>query len=62
MFKLDPEGIENGALTIFGEFGSDTHNKPSCASHPEIAVDVSGDYTSDIENAHPVHGVGYRRV
>ena len=23
VFKLDPEGIENGALTIFGEFGSE---------------------------------------
>lgn len=48
MFKLDPEGIENGALTIFGEFGSEAHNK-FVSNHPEIAVDVSGDYTSDIE-------------
>ena len=48
VFKLDPEGIENGALTIFGEFGSDTHTK-FVRNHPEIAVDVSGDYTSDIE-------------
>lgn len=48
VFKLDPEGIENGALTIFGEFGSNTHNA-FVRSHPEIAVDVSGDYTSDIE-------------
>ncbi len=48
VFKLDPEGIENGALTIFGEFGSETHNK-FVRNHPEIAVDVSGDYTSDIE-------------
>lgn len=48
VFKLDPEGIENGALTIFGEFGSEAHNK-FVSNHPEIAVDVSGDYTSDIE-------------
>ena len=48
IIKLDPEGIENGALTIFGEFGSNTHNA-FVRSHPEIAVDVSGDYTSDIE-------------
>lgn len=48
VYRLDAEGIENGALTIFGEFGSETHKK-FLRDHPEIPVDVSGDYTNSIE-------------
>lgn len=48
VFQLDSEYLKNGALTIFGEFGSEAH-KAFVKNHPEIPVDVSGEYTNDIE-------------
>ena len=48
VLSLDTEAVKQGALRIFGEFGGKTH-KAFVKAHPEIPVDVSGDYTSDID-------------
>lgn len=48
VLKLDSESLKNGALTIFGEFGSDAH-KTFLKNYPDISVDVSGEYSNDIE-------------
>lgn len=48
VLKLDSESLKNGALTIFGEFGTDAH-KSFLKNYPDISVDVSGEYTNDIE-------------
>lgn len=48
VYKLDSENLKNGALTVFGEFGSNAH-KSFTKNYPDIPVDVSGEYTSDIE-------------
>lgn len=48
VYELDSENLKNGALTIFGEFGSKAHNS-FVKNHPNIPVDVSSEYTNDIE-------------
>lgn len=46
--RLDAPGVENGALTIYGEGGSDRH-MAVVAEHPEISITQSDDYFSDME-------------
>lgn len=48
VYMLDSESLKNGALTIFGESGSETH-RAVLKQHPELSVDVAGEYTNDIE-------------
>lgn len=48
VYLLNSPSLEKGALRIFGESGSDTH-RAFAKAHPEIAVEVSGDYSSDLE-------------
>ncbi len=48
VYQLDSASVQNGALTIFGEFGSDTHTA-FLKANPDVAVDVSSEYTNDIE-------------
>ncbi|MEG1775256.1 MAG: extracellular solute-binding protein [Clostridia bacterium] len=45
---LDMPGIENGALTIEGEYGSNQHNAV-IAAHPELNITLSSDYHSSLE-------------
>ena len=48
LFALDTDAVKNGALRIFGEFGSDAH-KSFAKNYPDIPTEVGTDYTSDIE-------------
>lgn len=48
IYALDTESVKNGALRIFGEFGSDAH-KSFAKNYPDIPTEVATDYTSDIE-------------
>ena len=48
IYALDTEAVKNGALRIFGEFGSDAH-KSFAKNYPDIPTEVASDYTSDIE-------------
>lgn len=48
LFALDTDAVKNGALRIFGEFGSDAH-KSFAKNYPDIPTEVATDYTSDIE-------------
>lgn len=45
---LDLPGIEKGALTIYGEYGTDGH-RAFLSQHPEIAVTVGAKYYSKLE-------------
>lgn len=47
-YLLNSPSLEKGALRIFGENGSDTHRNFAKA-HPEISVEVAGDYSNDLE-------------
>ena len=47
-YLLNSPSLEKGALRIFGESGSDTHRNFAKA-HPEISVEVAGDYSNDLE-------------
>lgn len=46
---LNQPGIENGALTIFGEYSSNAHNAV-VAAHPEMALTVSDSYYDGMES------------
>lgn len=48
VLELDTDAVNAGALRIFGQFGTETH-RAFVKAHPEIPVDVSGEYTADIE-------------
>ena len=48
LLALDTDAVKQGALRIFGEFGSEAH-KSFAINHPEIPVDVASDYTASIE-------------
>ncbi|MEG1360188.1 MAG: ABC transporter substrate-binding protein [Clostridia bacterium] len=48
VYELDSPTLANGALRIFGEFGTETH-KTFTQNHPEIPVEVSGQLTNSLE-------------
>ena len=48
VYQLDTDAVKNGALRIFGEFGSDAH-KTFSQNYPDIPVEVSDDYTTSLE-------------
>ena len=47
-YLLNSPSLEKGALRIFGETGSEAHQK-FVKAHPEISVEAAGDYASDLE-------------
>lgn len=47
-YALDSDSVKQGALRIFGEFGSDAH-KSFAKNYPDIPTEVASDYTADIE-------------
>ncbi len=49
LYALDTEAVKNGALRIFGEFGSDAH-KSFAKNYPDIPVEVAEDFTTDLES------------
>ncbi len=48
-YALDTEAVRKGALTIFGEYGTDAH-KSFAKNYPDIPTDVAGNYQSDLES------------
>ena len=49
LFALDTDAVKNGALRIFGEFGSDAH-KSFAVNYPDIPVEVAESYTTSLES------------
>lgn len=49
LYKLDSEALQNGALRIFGEYGSEAH-KSFTKAYPDIPVDVGEQYTNRLED------------
>ncbi len=47
-YPLDSEALKNGALRVFGEFGSEAH-RSFRTNHPDIPVEVADDFTNDLE-------------
>lgn len=47
-YALDTDAVKNGALRIFGEFGSDAH-RSFVKNYPDIPVDVADEYTNSLE-------------
>lgn len=45
---LDMPGLDSGALTIYGDYGSNAHNT-FVNNHPEINVTTSNEYMDDME-------------
>ncbi len=48
VLALDTDAVKQGALRIFGEFGTDAH-KSFSQNYPDIPVDVASDYTASLE-------------
>lgn len=48
LLTLDSEAVQSGALVVYGELGSEAH-KSFAKNYPDIPVDVSTKYTSDLE-------------
>lgn len=48
LLKLDSESLKDGVLTIYGEYGSETH-KTFIKNHPDISVDITTNTTSDLD-------------
>ena len=48
LYQLDTDAVRNGALRVFGEFGSEAH-KSFSKNYPDIPVDVVADLQFDIE-------------
>lgn len=49
LYALDTDAVKNGALRIFGEFGSDAH-KSFAKNYPDIPVEVAAEYTTSLES------------
>ncbi len=47
--KLDMPGVENGALTIAGDYGTSAHIA-AVAAHPELSITVSSKYYGNMED------------